>query len=68
MSRYPYTEAYDAMRAIPGKAPDGISTSLSRSDCAQLCQYIANAIGFTPEDLACKIADHSRNIDAGDSA
>lgn len=60
MSRYPYTEAYDAMRQIPAKADDGISASLSRSDCAQLCRFIGEAIKMDAHELACKIADHAR--------
>lgn len=60
MSRYPYTEAYDAMREIPEKDADGISAKLSRSDCAKLCRFVGEAIKMDADDLACKIADHSR--------
>lgn len=60
MSRYPYTEAYDAMREKPERAEDGISTKLSRSDCAQLCRFIGEAIKMDAHELACKIADYSR--------
>lgn len=59
MSRYPYTEAYDALRIIPEKSEDGISVKLSRSDTAQIVKYIAESIGMEDELLACKIADHA---------
>ena len=59
MSRYPYTEAYDALRSIPEKAEDGLSTKLSRSESAQLVSFVASAIGCSAEELAIKIADYS---------
>lgn len=61
MSRYPYTEAYDAMREIPEKDHDGLSAKLGRGECAQLCRFIGEAIKMDAHDLACKIADHARS-------
>ena len=60
MSRYPYTEAYDALRSIPEKAEDGMSTKLGRSESAQLISFIASAIGCSAEELATKIADYAK--------
>lgn len=59
MSRYPYTEAYDAMRSVTEWKP-GQGLTFSRSEAAQVCKLIASALGMTPEELACKIADHQR--------
>lgn len=63
MSRYPYTEAYDALRIIPEKSDDGISVKLSRSDTAQIVKYIAESIGMDNKILAYKIADHARALE-----
>lgn len=64
MSRYPYTEAYDALRARTEWKPEkGIT--FSRSDAAQVCEYIAEALGMDREELIKKIADHSRALEVG---
>lgn len=55
-SRYPYTYACDAIRDVVGYN-EFLSTKLSRSDAAQIRQYIANAIGMSDEELAKKISD-----------
>ena len=58
MSRYPCTEAYDALRARTECKP-GQGITLSRSETAQIVKYIAEAIGMDNELLVCKIADHA---------
>lgn len=63
MSRYPYTEAYDALRAKTEYKPDQ-GLTFSRSEAAQVVKFIAEAIGMDNEALACKIADHARSIEA----
>lgn len=58
MSRYPYTEAYDALRAKT-EWKDGVGICLSRGDTAQIVKFIGEAIGMDHHDLACKIADYA---------
>ena len=59
MSRYPYTEACDAMRAkTDHKAGQGIT--FSRCEASRVRQFIAEALGMDDHELACKIADHAR--------
>ena len=65
MSRYPYTEACDAIRVVAGGTPiDGMdgakSPHLSRADASEVRAYIASAIGMDDHELACKIADYAR--------
>lgn len=57
MSRYPFTEAYDALRSQTEWKP-GQGITFSRSEAAQVVKFIASAIGISAEELACKIADH----------
>lgn len=65
MSRYPYTEAYDALRSkTEWKKDQGIT--LSRSEAAQVVKFIAESIGMDNEDLVHKIADHARKQEAPD--
>lgn len=64
MSRYPYTEAYDALRGRTEWKP-GEGITFGRSDAAQVCKYIAEALGMDKEELVKKIADHSRSLEAG---
>lgn len=59
MSRYPYTEAYDALRARTEFKP-GLGITLSRSETAQIVKFIAEAIDMDNQNLAEKIADHAR--------
>lgn len=59
MSRYPYTEAYDALRSKTEYKPDH-GLTFSRSEAAQVVKYIAEAIGMDNELLACMIADYAR--------
>ncbi|QLL11751.1 hypothetical protein [Pseudomonas chlororaphis] len=63
MSRYPYTEAYDALRALTDWK-NGQGITFSRSEAARVCEYIAAAIGLDKKELAEKIADHARILDA----
>lgn len=63
MSRYPYTEAYDALRARTEWRP-GEGITFSRSEAAQVVKFIAEAIGMDNEVLAEKIADHARSTEA----
>lgn len=63
MIRYPYTEAYDALRAKTEYKP-GQGLTFSRSEAAQVVKFIAEAIGIDNVVLACKIADHARSIEA----
>lgn len=65
MSRYPYTEAYDALRAKT-ECRDGQGITFSRSEAAQVVKFIAEAIGMDNELLASKIADHQRRQEAPD--
>jgi hypothetical protein len=62
MSRYPYTEAYDAIRErITWKGVEGVTPCvLSRSDAAQIVKYISEALGMDNQTPAEKIADHAR--------
>ncbi|MEE4460765.1 hypothetical protein V2S84_01220 [Azotobacter chroococcum] len=62
MSRYPYTEACDAMRSVSGIQENGISPKLSRCDASQVRQFIAAALEMPDEELAKKIADHARRL------
>jgi hypothetical protein len=62
MSRYPYTEAYDSMRAQTEFKP-GAGVTFSRSEAAMVLGYIADAIGMNHYELACKIADHARALE-----
>lgn len=62
MSRYPYTEAYDALRARTEWKP-GQGITLSRSETAQIVKFIAEALGMDNEKLAEKIADHARSTE-----
>lgn len=64
MSRYPYTEAYDALRAKTEWIKDH-GVSLGRSDTAKIVKFISEAIGMDNEELACKIADHARAQEVG---
>lgn len=65
MSRYPYTEACDAMRAKTDyKAGQGIT--FSRYEASLVLRFIAEALGMDDHALACKIADHARK-QAGDA-
>lgn len=59
MSRYPHTEAYDAIRAVTEwKSGQGIT--FSRSEAAQVVKFIAQSINISPEELVKKIADYAR--------
>lgn len=60
MSRYPYTDAYDALRAQTEYKKGEFGLTFSRSEAAQVCQFIAESLGIDPHELACKIADHAK--------
>jgi hypothetical protein len=60
MSRYPYTEACDAIRTAGADMINGFPVSVSRSGASRIRQYIANVIGMDDEDLARRIADYAR--------
>lgn len=64
MSRYPYTEAYDALRALT-EWKDGKGITFSRSEAAQVVLFISKSIGMDEKELAEKIADHQRALEAG---
>lgn len=61
MSRYPYTEAYDALREKT-EPRMGLGVVLSRSDAAQVVKFIGEAIGMDNLELVEKIADHARKL------
>lgn len=61
-SRYPYTYAYDFIRANTMEYSEINEMNLpqfSRSQCARICHAIAPALGMMPVELAEKIADYS---------
>lgn len=70
MSRYPYTEACDAMRqqTVDPFGPQTCDLSraqaktcdLSRAQASQIRKYIAGVIGMDDHELACKIADFAK--------
>ena len=63
MSRYPYTEACDAMRELTEwKSGDSEGITFSRSEASQIRAFIAKAIGMDDFELACKIADYKRSL------
>lgn len=61
MSRYPYTEAYDALREAATDLYARETNPPSRAETAKIVAYIADVIGFTKEDLASRIADYARS-------
>lgn len=67
MSRYPYTEACDALRAQT-EFKHGLGVTFSRSEASQVRSFIAMAIGMDDHELARKIADYARNLEKDDAA
>jgi len=61
-SRYPYTYACDYIRRAGPVAQSGVV--LSRSDASLIRCQIANALGMDDHELACKLADAERDIEA----
>lgn len=60
MSRYPYTEACDAMRKKTVDPFGPARCDLSRGQASQIRTFIAEAIGMDDHELACKIADFAK--------
>ena len=60
MSRYPYTEACDAIRMATVDPYGPIGCDLSRSQASSIRLFIAAAIGMDDDELARKIADYGR--------
>lgn len=60
MSRYPYTEACDAMRQQTVDPFGPQTCDLSRAQASQIRKYIAGVIGMDDHELACKIADFAK--------
>lgn len=66
MSRYPYTEACDFIRAhVVDYSPEHGARlpTISRSQASQARQAIARALGMNDEELARKIADFARKAE-----
>ena len=64
MSRHPYTNAADFIRALGPVNSEG--AVLSRSDASQIRQGIAAAIGMTDETLAIKLSEAEQAKTASD--
>lgn len=63
-SRYPYTYAYDFIRMHVkdySETAGMMLPTVSRSQCAQACGAIAEALGMSKEDLCKTIADYAKS-------
>jgi uncharacterized protein YidB (DUF937 family) len=59
-SRYPYTHACDYVRSHVDDFNEAVgmrTPTISRSQASQAIKGIAQALGMTHEELACKLAD-----------
>jgi hypothetical protein len=58
-SRYPYTFAYDLLRMKGPRSPENpISPALSRSDCGNLVEVFASALGIPKADIVEHLAEY----------